>query len=892
MVGKTKLAMEEINDWLAARHILLDDVNRKMSERAAYQFTIDLSPHLSRADRKAMKATRDHLLDGKDANGNAISKDEVRKQMAALVDLYVQKEIPSRDPKIGNRLRQRTFFDWKHFKEHASGMYRPTLDRFGNVDTNGVQNSAQMPDAFEIYNRYKDRADMQEIGMLFNELTRHQLTLLRDGKLITDREMAAMITDKTHYAPLRRAAYDYETAFDFIRGRGIGPSKGVKTRYGSPDLAGMKPVHVLQNALAKAHGAAAAGQRNLANNYLYEQVMANPDGWANWFQHPLRDPKKNKMDSLGFVRATTDSSLDSSDMLLMRNGRRIVLKPIEQNQRAMMFAAAANKLSADKVGALGKVFGFVNSVVRFTAISASPAFLVTNMIRDPLTAAYNMQASDAERYTKEIYKSYGASFRALRRVYMQGVRDPADPDVKMVEAWEKAGGRISFVQSLREMENGWGDFKTAVMVERTPGIKQIVNLFNKIEDANIAVENIMRLATFTVLAKDPAISEAKAARIAKDLTTNFSRKGFKSSGLGTLYLFFNATVQGNVQAVRNMIGSKKLQAAVAGTIGFAMVLDMIGRATADDDDEGDNEWDKIPLYEKERNIILPFKVGEEYVKIPAPWVFNVAWRLGGMLGENMAGVRSVGDTAGDLFALTATTFNPLGGKTFAQTITPTALDPLVQSIENKDFAGNTLRPFNYPGAGHKPNSELAWASTPDEYKVLAKKLNEWSGGDVAHSGWLDASPADYQNLVNFFGGGLVRFLAQTATTIRDIPSGEVEVKNVPILRQFAARPGNQMVTEKYYERTARVLSAERAVKEYRAGPGRDPEKYAKAKEEYANELRMVTHVKDVERQIKSLRTRLRAAQGRGDDARVDDLRARINSVQSRFNSTFEKRIGG
>jgi hypothetical protein len=101
-----------------------------------------------------------------------------------------------------------------------------------------------------------------------------------------------------------------------------------------------------------------------------------------------------------------------------------------------------------------------------------------------------------------------------------------------------------------------------------------------------------------------------------------------------------------------------------------------------------------------------------------------------------------------------------------------------------------------------------------------------------------------------------------------------------------------MVTEKYYERTARVMSAERAVKEYRAGPSRDPEKYAKAKEEYAGELRMVEHVKDVERQIKSLRTRMRAAEGRGDEARVDDLKARINSVQSRFLNTYDRRVGG
>jgi hypothetical protein len=262
-----------------------------------------------------------------------------------------------------------------------------------------------------------------------------------------------------------------------------------------------------------------------------------------------------------------------------------------------------------------------------------------------------------------------------------------------------------------------------------------------------------------------------------------------------------------------------------------------------------------------------------------------------MISETAAGTRTATDTASETMAMVLTTFNPMGGGTVAQALTPTALDPVMQVIENKDFAGNQLRPINFPGAGSRPDSELSWQSTPDEYKWLARTMNDLTGGDVAHSGWIDVAPSTIQNTVNFLGGGLARFAINTLNIPKDLATQELELKNVPIIRQLTTQPGTSLDTQKYYDKVAQVFGAEKAVKDYGRGATRDPVKLRDAKKKFKKELRLVSHVKDVERQLKSLRQRMRAAQGRGDKRRVEKLKERIQSVQRRFLATFETRMG-
>jgi len=313
------------------------------------------------------------------------------------------------------------------------------------------------------------------------------------------------------------------------------------------------------------------------------------------------------------------------------------------------------------------------------------------------------------------------------------------------------------------------------------------------------------------------------------------------------------------------------------------MLDLLGRAVADD-------WDEIPEWDKERFIILPIKVAGDFVKIPAPWVYNVLWRAGGMFGEALAGVRKPQDMVLDLAALTVNTFSPLGKPgSIAQAIAPTAADPFVQILENKDFAGNPIGPEGFPGASSKANSELLWNSTPKGYQSVARFVNELTGGSAVESGAIDLRPGDYQVLAKFLTGSLGRFLSDATFGLKEnLEEGIEGPKEIPVVKEFFSEPYNPMRSQTYHTNIASVYGAHKLEKMYREGSERDLVKLHEVRKERNKDLRMYNQAQDVERQIKSLRVRIRAAESRNDSARVKALRGRIEEIQEKFNNAYKR----
>jgi len=333
------------------------------------------------------------------------------------------------------------------------------------------------------------------------------------------------------------------------------------------------------------------------------------------------------------------------------------------------------------------------------------------------------------------------------------------------------------------------------------------------------------------------------------------------------------------------MSSKRVQVAVGGTIATAVMLDVLGRALTDD-------WDEIPEWDKEKNIILPLKVGGDFVKIPAPWVYNVFWRMGGMIGETLAGKRKPQDTILDMAALTFTTLDPLGkpGSVW-QAVSPTAFDPFMQIIENKNFAGNPIGPEGYPGASTKANSELLWSSTPKGYQEFARFVNEATGGSAAESGKIDLKPGDYQLLANFLTGSFGKFLTDSTVGFANkLDKGIEGPKDIPIIKEFFSDPSNPMMVQKYHTNIATIYGAHRLEQMYVKGPERDLIKLQEVRTERGNELRMYAQAQDVERQLKSLRVRLRVAQNKEDTGREKELKERMNKVQEQFNKMFEQKV--
>ncbi len=860
--------VEMVGHQLAARHILEDDVTHKLARRAAPEFLQQL--------RKELPPTYAGTLNDQIAlltEGSQSIKELDLDDAMGLVEQY----LPQASKDFSTR--------WALMNRRSAGYSIATP---GSADATVDLNDGFI-NAHEIYNQQvKDRRAFQRIGALSDALAEHQLRILQEGDLLTESSMNSLRNSYAHYVPLRREKFDYDKELAFLFEK---PSKRIGQmirREGSETVP--SAVHVLQNHLAGGFTTAAAAARNQMMNKFADIIYEDKKGWGPWFR--ISEKRENN-GAMGFVR----------------NGKELFVIPNSENIRAASISAVINGYDAQKLAGPMKLMRSVNNWIRWSNVSASPIFLLSNTPRDYLTAVYNLQASEAGEYAKEIssWKNYKKSFLALKKVILEGVRESTDPEVRRwirdVEEFEKAGGKTSFVEALKTMDgDSWGSFES--MVGRREGkLGAVVDWGSKqlkqIENLNIVLENVMRLSAFRVM-KDK-VGPARAAEIARNLTTNFTRRGAHIDAMNTWWLFYNATVQGNWQVIRNLFlnpnkkAQRRLMKAVGATVLFALLIDQLGRAFSDDEDrDGVSDWDSRPSWEKERKISLPFKVGGVYPSIPAPWVFNVFWRMGAMLGEAKDGVIKPQEAVMDLVGLTANAMNPIGGGTAAQTLAPTSVDPLIQILENKNFLGNPLDPTGYPGASKRPDAYLAWDSTPAGYRKLAEFMNEVTRGNPAESGAIDWRPSTYKVLADFMMGSLGRTMLDIGemglAPFTDEPLFQ-EATDVPLAKVFLSAPSEATAVTLYHDRVAKVLSSDKLVRMYSEGPERNPEKLAQVRQERAPLLQLLPQVKDVERQIKALRKSLRSAQARGDSRTEELLRERIVQLQKRFNTSFSNRVG-
>ena len=872
--------VEIVGHQLAARHILEDNVTEQLALKAAPAFLKELKKQLS-PHNVGLLNDEIKLLTGGSVQISKLSTTDARQ----LFESYLASANLQSD--IGQR--------WVLWNRRSAGYSIATP---GSIE---AQQDAALGfiNAYELYTQQvKDREIFKRIAELSDKLAVHQLSMLQEGDLLQQADVDRLSRAYPHYVPLRREAFDYDRELAEMFDKPVANVGKLMTREGSIASESASAVHVLQNHLAAGFAAASAAARNQMMNKFADVLYQDINGWKPWFY--IKKEKVHKND-IGFIRG----------------GATLYIVPAEGNLRAASIIKVIAGKDAEQLSGPFTVMRHINNWIRWTNVSASPAFMLANTPRDYLTARYNLLATDAAAYAKEIgsMKSYKESYKALYKVLVQGVRETTDPQVQswidLVEDFEKSGGKTSFVEALKAMDgDSWKSFEA--QVGRREGKKGAVVEWGRdklewLENLNIVLENVMRLSTYKVM-RDK-VGKERAAEIARNLTTNFTRKGAHIDAINTWWLFYNATVQGNWQVVQNLFfnpnkaGQRRLQKAVGATVFFAFMIDQLGRAFSDDEDkDGISDWDSRPANDKDRKISSPFKdpITGTYLSIPAPWVFNIFWRMGGMLGEVKDGVLKPQDALLDSIALTMNAMDPVGGfkalsgeGTMAQSISPTAFDPFMQMIENRDFRGNPLGPDGYPGASKRPDAYLTWDSTPQGFKTAAQFVNEMTGGSPVESGKADFRPSSYKVLWDTIWGGVGR-TGWDLAGLMGAPFSEEEFKGaekLPLVKTFLTAPNDSTAISLYHDRAAQVLGAKRLEKLYSEGPEQNPQKLAEVQQARAAVLRMVPQIEDTERQIKALRKTLRSAQARGDSRTEEQLRERIVTLQKRFNSSYSRRVG-
>ena len=163
-----------------------------------------------------------------------------------------------------------------------------------------------------------------------------------------------------------------------------------------------------------------------------------------------------------------------------------------------------------------------------------------------------------------------------------------------------------------------------------------------LEYAGSVSENAARVAAYRT-ARDGQ-TPSQAASIAKNLTTNFDRKGEYGQMVNALYLFYNAAIQGTHRTAK-MLQNPKVWGYMGGGVVAVALASWRAQALAERPDDGMAYWDKIPAYVKERNIIIMLPPGAQvegaeevgtkgrYLTIPVQYGLHIFHVLGYQIAD-------------------------------------------------------------------------------------------------------------------------------------------------------------------------------------------------------------------------------------------------------------------
>jgi len=557
--------------------------------------------------------------------------------------------------------------------------------------------------------------------------------------------------------------------------------------------------------------------------------------------------------------------------------------------------------------------GFVNRILSAVNTTLAPGFMLTNPIRDYMTAKIHLKEEGYEAMADKVNVKTWMAARRGYSAWMHGTpRDqlaPADQQwYDAAENFRKEGGHTAMFKmedAITRANEIKRDLETA---KRGGDAKSIKNLGHRIYEFmdmhNNILENTVRLAAYKAAVDSNTLNSLEAATMAKNLTVNFGRRGYHGVTANSLFLFFNASMQGNARILSAMARSKKVRKA-AGTLAAAGFMNgLIQSVLAPDDDDGRNMYSTLPEHVRERNMILWIPGTDDYIKIPLPYGFNAIWGLGDSVAEAMLGDYTNAERAQVMmrpwtWALNA--FNPIGSSTFWRTITPTIAEPAFDIANNTNFFGSPINPSTNPFAT-LPVPDAYNVLDPDEQKTwqaIAQTMNSVSGGNPVVGGAIDVSPGTLKYLVEYYTGSM----GSTALRMVDVMTHSLSreptetLARTPVLRRLYGQSRDFNHRERYYQLREQLTAVDKLRDYYRGIKKEDPDAYREYMQ--ANNIMWDTRVmqswESAERSINRLtrkRNKLRRIQGKTDTHRsmMDNYDNLISKQMVRFNTLYYERI--
>ena len=628
------------------------------------------------------------------------------------------------------------------------------------------------------------------------------------------------------YVPLMREDHD--------GGMGVGQGYSIKGREAKHRTGSTASVvDILANIALQREKAIVRGEKNRVAVSLAGLVKLNPAPDI-WKFGPV--PERRFNPNTGLVEYLTNGTWKSADNVIVAKirdakgeiqERGIILN--ERNERATRLAQAMKNLD---VGSLEGALGISAKITRYFAsvnTQYNPVFGAINLTRDVQTALLNLGSTPLAGQQKAIMRHVGS---ALKGIYQDARADrkghaATSPWAKLWEEFNLEGGQTGYRDLFRTsadrakaiqrvltpdgwMDSGLGKVFTVNGVLRVPISKAspaVKWMFEWLSDYNLAMENAVRISAYKV-ALDSGMSKQRAASLAKNLTVNFNRKGQATQQLGAMYAFFNASMQGSARMAKTVfdIDNGDIKTVRLSKLGKRVVYGglMLGAAQALALLAAGFDDDEPPEFVKERNLIIPLGFGsKKYISIPMPLGFHVLPNLGRIVTElALDGFDHGGKRMADMLGMLIESFNPMGGAGLSvQTITPTALDPLVALSENKDWTGKPIAKEDFSSLSQTPGHTRAKDVSSHPSRLLSEAINWISGGDQYVPGALSPTPDQIDYLWGQVTGGVGRELGKLATTVTSIATGEsLPPHKIPLLGRLYGDAGDESgKASKFYD---------------------------------------------------------------------------------------------
>jgi N12 class adenine-specific DNA methylase len=492
-----------------------------------------------------------------------------------------------------------------------------------------------------------------------------------------------------------------------------------------------------------------------------------------------------------------------------RNGKLLAMQEINPPQNAIGFyengvkkylvindEALLKTLEETNVTRAIPILAKINSFFRSVYTVNNPEFQISNALRDIQEAGFFISATQKGDVIKNFVANMPSVFSAIRGVW----RDLSGKDVgtwtELAKEYRDLGGEMTWFkqdathEQIKDIENFYEKYKASGLFEDGKKVAYSMALFmNKF---STAIENATRLNVYKS-AKDAGIEKYKAVELARNATINFNKKGTWAPAMDSMYLFYNAAIQGNANLLR--VASTKYGKVLLGglfTIGFLQSMFNNLMSDCENPDHPEDCYDNVRDYEKDKYMVFKIPGAHGFLKIPASYGFGFVYNMGertaqALVYNKMSGSKFAASSLASLF----NAFNPIGSSEtpLLQQIAPTAVDPVVQYSTNKDAFGRPIRSdFQFD---HRPDSQKGTSKDSKFSTELAGKLNSVSGGNEKIKGKIDIAPGDIDFLLETTTGGVGKFFSRSYSTGSALMNGEASelpMKDVPILNRFYSKP--------------------------------------------------------------------------------------------------------